>query len=343
VHAAVQAHYFDGGWYPKGGAKALPKAFLKELRRHDGEIHVRTGVDRILVEGGGATGATRRATGVRLKDGSEVRAPIVVCNADPNVTYTRLVAPEHVDPAIRRRLKRTKWSISALSLFLAVDKDVRAAGLDSGNWWAKTTDIQAGYDLAHAPNLSDIKEFPTSFLTCTTLKDPSKRAEDAPHTMEAFCFVSHAAFKRWHDSKYDDRPGEYERVKEQLTDKMFDALEHTLPGIRDAAVFTELGTPLTNRHYVEATDGNLYGTEKTWREVGPFAWPVKTKISGLLMCGASTISHGVAGATMSGMVAARIALGCRHRDLYQPAGQELVCVPADSVRPSAKAGEHLAA
>ena len=344
VHASVQAHYFDGGWYPKGGAKALPKAFLKELRRNGGEIHVRTGVDSILVEG---EGGSRKAIGVRLQKGDEIRAPLVISNADPQVTYGRLVPDDKVDPKIRRRLARTKWAISALSLFLAVDKDLRAEGLDSGNyWWSKSADIDAAYRQALMPNLEDIDEFPASFLTCTTLKDPSKHKPGDPHTLEAFTFMSNTAFRRWEGTKYGERPDDYKRVKEQLIDKVFAALEHTLPGIRDAAVFTELGTPVTNKHYVAATKGNLYGTEKTWREVGPFAWPVKTPISGLLMCGASTVGHGVAGATISGMVAARLALGCRHRDLFDPQGQELTCLPADAVRadlPTSATSEEIAA
>ncbi len=141
--------------------------------------------------------------------------------------------------------------------------------------------------------------------------------------------MSYEGFKRWQDSRHDDRPEDYEAVKRRLTDQMFEALEHTLPGLREATVFQELGTPLTNRHYVAATRGNLYGTEKTWREVGPFAWPVKTPIAGLLMCGASTVGHGVAGATTSGLVAARLALRCRHRDLFDPTGQRLTCLSAE--------------
>ena len=40
IHVAVVSHYFDGGWYPMGGAKVLPKAFIKQLRRCGGEISV---------------------------------------------------------------------------------------------------------------------------------------------------------------------------------------------------------------------------------------------------------------------------------------------------------------
>ena len=112
--------------------------------------------------------------------------------------------------------------------------------------------------------------------------------------MEAFSFVSWEAFRRWESTRLEDRPEAYKKFKENLTARMFEALENTLPGIRDATVFAELGTPLTNRYYVASTAGNLYGTEKTRSHVGPFSWPIKTPINGLMMCGASTLGHGVA-------------------------------------------------
>ena len=34
------ANYFEGGWYPKGGGAALPRALIRALRKAGGEIHV---------------------------------------------------------------------------------------------------------------------------------------------------------------------------------------------------------------------------------------------------------------------------------------------------------------
>ena len=45
-----------------------------------------------------------------------------------------------------------------------------------------------------------------------------------------------------------------------------------MPGIRGHIVRQELGTPLTNEFYVNATRGNVYGTEKSFRQTGPFAF-----------------------------------------------------------------------
>lgn len=320
LHAAVVGHYFEGGYYPKGGARSLPKAFLKALRRHGGQIRVRARVERILVEGG-------RAIGVRLADGTEVRCKHVVSNADPHATYAML--PDDALPRrVRGRLGRTPYSISSMSLFLAAELDPRARGLDSGNTWAiRSPDVEETYRYAQLadPLAGDI---PGVFLTCTTLKDPSERS-DGIATFEAFTFVSYDAFRRFEGSALDDRPAEYEALKEQLGDRMLASLERIVPGLRERLRFKAVGTPLTNRHYVASTVGNLYGIEKNTWQVGPLGYPTRTRVPGLWMCGASTLGHGVAGATFSGMAVARDVLGVRTRELLTAEGQELRIWPSD--------------
>lgn len=109
IHASVQAHYFGGGYYPRGGGATLPRAFIRALKRAGGTIKVRSEVSKILIE-------NRRAIGVRLADGTEVRAHTVISNADPAVTLGRLVGTEHLSAFERLRLARAKWSVSAFSL-----------------------------------------------------------------------------------------------------------------------------------------------------------------------------------------------------------------------------------
>ena len=323
LHAAVAHHYFNGGFYPKGGARALPKAFIKELRRNGGEIRTRAEVTQILLEG-------NRAIGVRLADGSEITAKNIISNADPNVTFNRLVGRDRLPRLTRMKLDRTKWSISALSLFFAAEIDADEAGLDSGNYWYTKNigDVERAYDLASHPAPLEVAEVPFVFLTCTTLKDRSKR-NDGVHTFEAFSFVSHQAFTTWQQSKYGDRPNAYGEMKDELARRMFARLDEQVPGLSEKVVFKEVGTPLTNTHYVSSTAGNIYGNEKSLSQLGPMGWGLTTSFDGLYMCGASTIAHGVSGATMSGLLAAKIILGCARRDLLNPAGQDMKVLPAD--------------
>jgi phytoene dehydrogenase-like protein len=145
LHVGLQAYYSDGGCYPRGGGHAIPDALLGQITRHGGEVVLGAEVTRILVEAG-------RVAGVQLADGRIASAPRVVSNADPGVTWGRLVAPEHVPARLRRRMRRMRYSLSTLSCFLAVDMDLRAAGLDSGNvWYSRTPDIDAAYRVASGP------------------------------------------------------------------------------------------------------------------------------------------------------------------------------------------------
>ena len=80
----------------------------------------------------------------------------------------------------------------------------------------------------------------------------------------------------------------------------------------------ELGTPKTNEFYINSTNGNVYGTEKTFNQIGPFSYQNKSEIKNLFLCGASTLSHGVGGATYSGIAAAAQILRCMPQDLLIP-------------------------
>lgn len=324
VHASVMRHYFGGGYYPLGGAFTLPRAFVRALKRRGSSISLRTRIVKILVERG-------RAVGVRLEDGTEIRAGAVISNADPGVTF-ELVGSEHLGPMLRRRVRRVRYSTSALSLFFAVDMDLRAAGLDSGNLWHYAhADVDAIYRRGMTGANLGARPIEGVFLTATTLKDPSKM-RGGVHTLEAFAFVGYGPFQRWergHASEGQPKPPDYVSEKARLLEKMLDAVERVVPGIRAHVVFADLGTPLTNRYYLAATRGNLYGIDKLPFQVGPFGFPVKTAIEGLYMVGSSTASHGVAGVTSSGLDAAKAVLGCSRRELLTERGPAIPIYPSE--------------
>ena len=50
MHAGITYHYFDGGYYPLGGAFTLPRAFVRALKRSGGKIQLKSRVKQILLE-----------------------------------------------------------------------------------------------------------------------------------------------------------------------------------------------------------------------------------------------------------------------------------------------------
>jgi all-trans-retinol 13,14-reductase len=324
MHAGITNHYLDGGYYPLGGAFALPRAFVRALKRAGGEIRLNCRVKRILVEG-------RKVLGVELDNGEEICAGVVISNADPEVTFGQLIGRDKLSPRLKRKVDSVTYSTSCLSLFFATDMDLRGAGLDSGNFWFyEHEDVDKIYSDGLTDAVLRDETPPGMFLTATTLKDPSKM-HSGHHTCESFAFVGYEAFEKWAKTKYGARPTDYDGMKEDLAWRMVRGLEKHIPGLSKHIVYYSLGTPLTNEHYLNATRGNLYGIAKSPSQVGPWAFSPRTEFDGLYLCGASTISHGVAGVTQSGINAAKAVLNCRTSDLLTPHGPRLTFLPSEDV------------
>jgi len=313
MHLGIIQHYLDGGYYPLGGSFIIPRAFVRALKRAGGEIRLKTRVKRILVEG-------KKVSGVELESGEQIRADVIVSNADPEVTFGRLIGRDHLSSKLRQKVDNAIYSTSCLSLFFATDMDLRAAGLDSGNaWYYDHPDVDKIYTDGLTDAMLHNETPPGLFLTVTTLKDPSKK-HSGHHTCESFAFVGYDAFAQWAHTKYGTRPADYEAMKEDLAWRMVRGLEKRIPGLSKHIVFYSLGTPLTNEHYLNATRGNLYGIAKSPSQVGPWAFSTRTEFDGLFLCGSSTSSHGVAGVTASGMDAAKAILNCHSRDILTQTG-----------------------
>ena len=324
MHAGITHHYLEGGYYPLGGAFTLPRAFVRALKRAGGEIRLQTSVRRILLE-------NKQVVGVELENGEQIRSNIVISNADPGVTFGKLIEPQQLSSRLRRKMDGLAYSTSCISLFFATDLDLRRDGFDSGNYWYYE---HADLDKIYSQGLTDAAIHadtpPGMFLTITTLKDPSKM-HSGHHTGESFVFVGYSAFEQWANSRYGARPAEYDALKEELTGVMVRGLERHIPGLSQHLTFFSLGTPLTNEHYLNATRGNLYGTEKSPQQLGPLGFSTRTEFSGLYLCGASTQSHGVAGATHSGIEAAKAVLNCRARDILTQKGPSLTILPSEDI------------
>ncbi|HEX2913225.1 MAG TPA: phytoene desaturase family protein [Chloroflexia bacterium] len=99
-----------GGWYVEGGLYELGQAYLRLARELGVEVHLNCGVEQILTEKG-------RVNGVRLVNGREVSAELVVANTD--VTYTN-----HNLLGLKKRQGQNSLepSCSGFVLFLGVDR-----------------------------------------------------------------------------------------------------------------------------------------------------------------------------------------------------------------------------
>jgi all-trans-retinol 13,14-reductase len=313
LHCAVMDHYFDGGFYPMGGGAAIVKAMTNAIKKHGGEILTSHGVKRILLEGD----KKKRAVGVELENGRQIRAKRVVSNADPGMTYMKLVGKENLSSKLVEKLAKTRYSVTSLILFLTVDMDVRKAGMDSGNiWMLRNQDLELLFKDMSAEDILAEDEFPGLFISCTTLKDPLS-FNGRYHNLEVVTFIDYKFYDKFEKDE-GTRSASYIKHKERICQKLLNSLERVLPGVRGKVVQMELGTPMTNEYYVNSTRGNVYGTEKNFWQTGPFSYSNKSEIENLYLCGASILAHGVGGASNSGVQTAATILNCRQEDLIKP-------------------------
>jgi len=318
MHAAIMHHYHQGGFYPMGGGGAIVKAMTNTIKKKEGIIKTSTTVKRILLD---HTGKRKKAIGVELANGEQIFANRIISNADPGITYQGLIGEEHLSTKLKKKLNKTKYSSTSLMLFVTVAMDVKKAGIDSGNIWRMPNmDMDNLYDNMQKKDLLEDEEFPGMFISCTTLKDPISY-DGKHHTIEAITYINYDAFENFKNENVE-RSEAYLKFKEQLIAKFFVTLEKVIPGISDHVVQKELGTPLTNEYYINSTRGSVYGTEKSLKHIGPFAYKSKSEIENLYMCGASIVSHGVAGASYSGVQTAATILGCRQDDLITPSNDQ---------------------
>lgn len=106
-----------GVWFARGGTGAVVDAMVRLFEEMGGEVRLGAEVDEIVVDD-----ATRRARGVRLKDGEEIAADAVVCNGDVAHAYKHLLPARHRRKYTDAKIDRLDYSMSLFVLYFGTDR-----------------------------------------------------------------------------------------------------------------------------------------------------------------------------------------------------------------------------
>lgn len=312
LHAGFLDHYLKAGaYYPKGGGQVIAARLTEVIVAHGGAVRTKARVERILLEHG-------RAVGVRLTDGEELRAPVVVSNADIRRTFLELVGREHLPARMRRKVEGYRMALPLFSLYLAVDFDVRDRLPNSTSWIYPHADIEGIYADAYAGRVP--ARVPV-FMTSGTLKDPDGHHSAPPgHSTLELMTIAPADHAAWGvgegpvaGERYS-RGASYLAAKEELSEAVLDTAEGVIPDLREHIVYRDASTPITQERFTLSTGGACYGLEMTRDQIGPFRPDVTTSIPGLYLAGASTRhQHGIVATLNGGVGTAGAVLG---RDLF---------------------------
>jgi all-trans-retinol 13,14-reductase len=302
IHAMIAAHYFGGASYPVGGAERVAETIAPLILRNGGDIVVSADVAEIIVEG-------NCAAGVRMADGREMRAPIVVSDAGAHNTFARLIPTPNI--AIAKMLDDVRGipaSMAHLSLYVGVAETAEQLGLTGTNLWIYES---YNHDANVARSAADPDApFPVYFVSFPSAKDPEFAGKHPGRaTLEIVTLVPYEWFARWEDTRWRHRDGEYDLFKKRFADRLKAALEKYVPQVRGKIDFAEMSTPLSTRHFMNYQRGEAYGLSASPSRFGLKSLKPRTPIRNLYLTGQDVVSLGVAGAMMGGVVAASAVLG----------------------------------
>jgi all-trans-retinol 13,14-reductase len=297
MHAIIADHYFEGAWYPVGGASRIAAAVAPVISRAGGQIFVGAEVDQILVDRG-------HAVGVRMADGREIRAGLVVSDAGAVNTFGRLlprdVAERH---GLGSKLAAVEPSPSFVALYLGLDRGDRELGLDGSNLW-----IHAGSDYdgdieraRHAPE----SEPPVVYVSFPSAKDPAFASRyPGKSTIDVLAFAPYEWFRRWQDTSWKRRGEDYDAFKNRLADRMLDKVFEYMPHLRGHIAYREVSTPLTSRHFANYAAGEPYGLNHTPERFRQRWLRPASPVRGLFLTGQDPFVEGVTGGLYSGYFSA---------------------------------------
>jgi all-trans-retinol 13,14-reductase len=287
-HAWVTGAYDGGAYYPVGGPARFAETLLPTVRAAGGECRLGANVRRILVEGG-------RAVGVEVEEGGSVtteRAEHVI--SDIGLANTLACLDPSAAAAWREQASPLVPGPGYVALYVGLEGDIAAAGATSANHWIYESD-----DIDRLWQRPADEVAPGLFVSFPSLKDPAWRG---PPTAEVLALVDRSAFAPWLDEAQpvDD----YAAFKDWVAKSLLRQFQRHFPELAPMVRFHEAATPLTQRRFVRAVGGSMYGIEMSVERQGSEALRLRTPVPGLLLAGQDVIGPGVQAAFMSGLMAA---------------------------------------
>lgn len=274
-----------GVHFPMGGTGALVNGLVNLLQGLGGTLQLGADVEKILVENG-------RARGVRLRDGREIAADIVVSNADPAWTYRYLVDQKHRKHWTDRRIDSARYSMGLFVWYFGTSRtypDVKHHTILLGPRYKELLQ-----DIFDRKLLSD--DF-SLYLHRPTATDPSL----APAGHDAFYVLSPVPHlqsgTQWADIK--------ERYRLSISRYLSQTV---LPGLEDHLVSSHMLTPQQFQDDLLAFRGAAFSFEPILTQSAYFRPHNRSEdIKGLYLVGAGTHpGAGVPGVLSSARVLERV-------------------------------------
>ena len=304
AHAMIARHYLYGGFYPVGGSWRIADTIIPKIQAAGGEVFTYARVEEIIVESG-------KVAGVRMQDGHRIDCDCVVSSAGVDNTVNHLLPAEvAASSGYRELVQRVEPSVGHLGVYVGLKGTAKELGLPRTNFWIYPSN---DYDAALDAFLDDPDApFPIVYLSFPSAKDPDyENRHPGTATIEIVAPAPYEWFARWHDETWGKRGEDYESLKTKFGERLMEALYEKLPQVRDKVDYYEVSTPLSTNWFGGYQRGELYGLAHTPERLQQDWLRPKGRVPGLWLTGQDTLTCGVTGAMMSGLITAMSMVGAK--------------------------------
>ena len=304
AHAMIARHYLHGGYYPVGGSWRIADTIIPKIQAGGGEVFTYARVDQILVEDG-------KVAGVRMQDGHRIDCDCVISSAGVINTFSGLLPDEVAEQTgYRKKLETVEPSLGHLGVYVGLRGTAAEVGLPRTNYWVYPSN---DYDAAVDRFVADPEApFPVVYISFPSAKDPDyENRHPGTSTIEIVAPAPFEWFEKWRDETWGKRGEEYEALKQRFGERLMDELYDKVPQARGKVDYWEVSTPLSTNWFGGYQLGELYGLAHTSKRFEQDWLRPKTTIPGLWLTGQDTLTCGVTGAMMSGLITTMSMVGPR--------------------------------
>jgi len=304
VHAMIARHYLYGGFYPVGGSWKIAESIIPKIQKAGGEVFTYARVKQIVVE----NGAVR---GVEMADGHRINCGCVISSAGIANTFGELLAEDVVaSSGYEQQLPSAKPSMAHLGVYIGLKGSAAELGLPKTNFWIYPHN---DYDAAVDQFVADKDApFPVVYISFPSAKDPDYlNRHPGTATIEIVAPAPYQWFEQWQGSTWGKRGEDYEAFKGELGERLMRHLYDKLPQLEGEVDYYEVSTPQTTNWFSGYQRGELYGLEHTAERLQQDWLGPRTRIPGLWLTGQDTLTCGVTGAMMAGVLTTMAMVGMR--------------------------------
>lgn len=291
-----------------GGADTIIKAMIGALAARGGRLLLGAEVREILVEGG-------VATGVRLRDGRQIRARrAVIANAHPKLVFGKLLKADPARADFDRRIAGFRAGPGTMMIHLALDGPLEWSAGEALRHFAYVhvaPDLEMMSRVYAQATDGLLPQEPALVVGQPTALDPT-RAPPGKHVLWVQVRVLPAEIRGDAAGVIDAR--DWDSAKEAYAERVIDLIERHAPGTRAKI----LGRAVASPRDLERMNPNLIGGDNLsgshhldqnfiFRPVAGHS-RYKTPVRRLHLCGASTWPGAGIGAG-SGFMLARMLAG----------------------------------